>query len=98
MAKPKYNPDTMKKIITVLASHAEGIWLSRLAREAELPVSTTAYYLNNQLRPLIKEHSLGGDKKIIRVVSLKPQVLQRLVDGKDLGDILKLMNVISDYT
>ena len=45
MPKPKYNKQTMERLLSVLVRYPDGIWLSKLAKEAGVPISTTAYYL-----------------------------------------------------
>lgn len=97
MAKPKYNVDTVKRLVSVLIRYPDGVWLSKLAKEAKVPVSTTAYYLDHQLRMLVNEHSFGEKKKLVRIVSLKSGVIERLAKGKSLSDIIKFMKIIAEH-
>jgi len=97
MAKPKYDPEIIKKILRVLIENPDGVWLSRLAKMADIPKSTTAYYLNNQLKILIEEHSLGDEKRIIRIVSLKPRVVEELNKGRSLDRIMKMIEFMKEY-
>jgi len=94
MAKPKYNPKIMKKLLKVLVENPEGIWLSKLAKLAGVPKSTTAFYINNQLRDLIEEYTFGEERNIIRVISLKQSVLEYLKQGKSLNQIIRLLHII----
>ena len=94
MPKPKYNPDTVKRLISVLFKNPDGVWLSRLSRLSGVPLSTTSYYLNNQIRVLVDERTVGGEKPLVRVISLKPRVLEGLSEGKSVSSLLKLMKLI----
>jgi|YelNatPaOPRAMG01_1025707.scaffolds.fasta_scaffold177630_2 hypothetical protein len=97
MAKPKYDPETIRKLLRVLIENPEGLWLSRLAKMAGVPKSTTAYYLNNQLRPLIDENTLGDEKRLIRIVSLKPIVIEELNKGRSLDKIMRIIKIMKEY-
>ena len=86
----------MVVIFSVLASNPDGLWLRRLAKESALSPATVSHYLNTALKSLIEEVSLGeGDKKtLLRVIKLKPFVFEKLQEGKDINEILKLLKLI----
>ncbi len=79
-------------IVSLLARNPEGLWLRRLAKEAGLSPMTVSKYADTVLKPLIEDVSLGNEgKSIIRVIRLKSLVIERLRDGKDLNQILKIL-------
>jgi hypothetical protein len=96
MARPKYNPETIKKLMSILVKYPDGIWMSKLAREADVPLSTTSYYLDNQISAFIDEQTLGEEREIIRVIKLKPFVFQKLQEGMNLQKIMKIIKLIKD--
>lgn len=96
MARPKYDKETVESLLKVLVKHPDGVWLSKLAKEADVPISTTAYYLDNQLKNLVYERAFGDRKPVIRVVSLRPRVLESLEKGVSFSRIVRLMKIISN--
>lgn len=96
MPRPKYDKKTVESLLKALVENPDGIWLSKLAKEADVPISTTAYYMDNQLSDLVVERSFGGKKPVIRVISLRPRVLQSLQKGISFDRIVRLMEIISE--
>lgn len=95
MPRPKYDKNTVESLLKVLVNHPDGVWLSKLAKEADIPISTTAYYMDNQLSDLVFERSFGDKKPVIRVISLRPRVLESLKKGVSFDRIVRLMKIIS---
>ena len=82
-------------LVSVLAQNTEGIWLRRLAREAKLSPATVNHYLNTALRPLVDDTSLGGEGKVLlKVIKLKPFVIEKLSEGRSIDDILKIIRLM----
>ena len=94
--KPGYDTKKIAAIIGVLASHPDGLWLRRIAREAKLHHLTVSRYADSILKPLIEDTSLGGPKPLVRVIKLKTVVLEKLAGGKDIQKIMKLLQTMSE--
>jgi len=97
MPRPKgYNSKTIAVLIGILASKPEGLWIRRLAKEAKLHPSTVSRYLAGPLKPFVETTPLGSpdSRPLLVVVRLKPIVLQRLAEGANLGDIMKLLSLM----
>lgn len=92
MVKPKTDPKKVIVIIQVLAKYPDGIWLRRLARETKLNPMTITRYVNGSLSNLVEESSLGNAeaKPLMRIVRLKPLVLDRLRQGDTIKKVLRL--------
>ncbi len=86
-------------IVRVLLAHQDGVWLRQIAKETQLSPATVAKYLDTVLKSLVEESSLGhAEKPLLRVVKLKPFVMERLQEGKTLADIMKILRLISKIT
>lgn len=84
-------------ILQALINNPDGIWLRRIAIEVRLSPATVSHYINSVLQPLVEDVSLGDSKKpLLRVYKLKPFVFQKLSEGKDLNQILKLIKLMDD--
>lgn len=94
--KKGFDERKIRKIVSVLAASPDGIWLRRIAKEADLSPTTVAKYLEGPVAPLLDDVSLGtGGKPILRVVRLKALVLERLQQGDDLRQIMRLLKMMS---
>lgn len=82
-------------IVGILASHPEGLWLRNIARETSLHPLTVSKYIDTVLRPLVEEISLKSERKpILRVIKLKPFVLEKLEEGRSMAQILRLLKLM----
>jgi hypothetical protein len=82
-------------IIGVLIENQDGIWLRRIAEETNLSPSTVSHYIETALRPLIEETSLGKTAKpLLRVIRLKPFVIERLQEGRDINQVMKVLDLM----
>ena len=94
--KKGFDERKISKIVTALATNPDGIWLRRIARDTSYSPATVAHYLEGVLAPLIEDVSLGGiGKPLLRVVRLKPFVLGKLQEGRDIRQIMKLLRLMS---
>jgi hypothetical protein len=83
-------------IIGVLVRNPDGIWLRRIASDAKLSPMTVSHYLNTVLAPFVEETTLGGSEKPhLRVIRLKPIVIEKLEEGKDIQQIMKILNIMN---
>lgn len=94
--KKGLSKDKVSGILRALIEHSEGIWIRAIARECKIDPKTVKYYIDGPLRPLVDDTSLGNSKKPhMRVVRLKPYVLQQIEEGKDINQILKLAKLMN---
>lgn len=89
--------EKVKTIINTLRQYNEGLWLRKLSRECEIPVSTLHYYIDYYLNDLVT--SRGAKKKEgrylgIRVIQLKEGVKEKLQNGVPLTKILKTKRIL----
>ena len=96
--KPGLDEKKIASIVSVLSRYPEGLWLRKLAEETGLTHATVAKYIGSALKPLVEDTSLGsGAKPLLRVIRLKPAVLEELQNGKDLQHIMKILHMMSSY-
>ncbi|MBI4896202.1 MAG: hypothetical protein HY832_01505 [Candidatus Aenigmarchaeota archaeon] len=94
--KKGFNRDKIASILSVLVRYPEGTWIRALAAECHLAPNTVRYYIQTVLSALVIDTSLGrSEKPHLRVIRLKPLVLQQLQEGKDLRQIMKLLNMVN---
>ncbi len=97
--KPGLDPNKIKDILSVLAENPEGLWLRQIAKQTNIHPSTVSKYIESALKPMVEQENLGGNdekKPIIRVIKLKPYVIEQLHQGKPVSSIYKIMKVISE--
>ncbi|MFH0832150.1 MAG: hypothetical protein V1900_00290 [Candidatus Aenigmatarchaeota archaeon] len=93
--KKGFDDRKISSIVRALRANPDGIWLRRLSEELGMAPATVAKYVEGILKPLVDDSSLGNGKPIIRVIKLKPFVLERLQEGKDITEIMKLLRVLN---
>jgi DNA-binding IclR family transcriptional regulator len=92
--KPGFDTAKINVIITALYENQEGLWIRRLAKVTGLHPSTVTKYVEGAISSLVDVRVLG-EKPMLKVVSLKPIVLQKLEEGQKIGDILKYLKMIN---
>lgn len=94
--KRGFDNQKIARIIGILASNPDGIWIRRIAGELKLSPTTVTKYMDTILKPMVEDVSLGSHgKPILRVIRLKPFVIERLNEGKSVTDILKILRLMS---
>jgi len=94
MARPKgWNSDKIALFLRILTQNPEGMWIRRIAAEAKVHPSTVTRYIEGILSPLVEVSSLG-EKPLIKVVRLKPLVLQKLSEGQSIQQIMRLLELM----
>ena len=93
--KPGLNSQKMGRIMSILAANPDGIWIREIARQCKYSHATVARYVNTALKPFLEDVSLGpSERPLLRVVRLKPYVIERLQEGKSMDQIMKMMKLI----
>lgn len=83
-------------ILSYLARNPDGAWLRQIAKDLSLSPTTVAKYIEGTLRTLVEDTTLGRtEKPLLRVIKLKPAVLEKLAEGKDIQQIMKLLRLMS---
>ena len=91
------NNATIRTLVGALLQHPEGLWMNKLAQLGNIHPTTATRYVEGILSPFVEETALAGKKKpYLRVVRLKPFVLQKLEEGRTLDQILKLLDILKD--
>lgn len=94
--KKGFDERKIRKIVTVLAANPDGIWLRRIAKEAGYSPTTVTHYLRTVLGPIVEDVSLGDSAKpLLRVIRLKPFVLEKLQEGRDIRQVMKILRLVS---
>ena len=94
--KKGFDKHKVVKIIEVLARNPDGIWIRRIAGELKLSPTTVTKYIDTVLKPLVEDVSLGGSgKPLLRVIRLKPFVLERLHEGKSIEQTMKILHLMN---
>ena len=93
--KKGFDQRKIGSILGTLASNPDGLWLRRIAEETKIHHSTVTKYIDTVLKPLVEDVSLGGSgKPLLRVIRLKPFVLERLHEGKSIDQIMKILHLM----
>ena len=94
--KKGFDNKKIAAILGVLASNPDGLWLRGIARETNMHPLTVSRYIDKILKPLVEDVSLGGSgKPLLRVIKLKPFVIERLSEGKDINQIMRMLNLMN---
>ena len=99
MPRPSgYNSTTTADLLRVLVKAPDGLWIRRLAKQADLHPSTVSRYLAGPLKPFVDTSPLGSpnSKPLLVVVRLKSVVLQRLEEGASLADVIRLLSLMEE--
>ncbi|MFB6217329.1 MAG: hypothetical protein ABEJ72_10275 [Candidatus Aenigmatarchaeota archaeon] len=91
--------DKIKKIIRTLREFPEGIWIRKLSRESELPLSTVHYYIDNVLDSFIVSEGARdseGNFFGLRLLKLKDGVENQLESGRSIQYLLKTNDILTD--
>jgi len=102
MRPKKPNYARIKRIISVLLSNPDGIWLRKLSRDSKIPVSTLHYYLDTHMKNLVENigaRNEEGNFFGVRLVRLKRGVFTQLNDDSfesSLRKILTTNEILSD--
>lgn len=92
--KKGYDGKKIAAIVEVLFKNPDGIWLRKIAEETKMSPATVSRYLDTILNPLIETSSLGEGKPILRVIRLRPLAIEKIREGEDLGQIIKLLGLM----
>jgi len=93
--KKAFDRKKIAEILSVLARNPDGIWLRRLAEETRLSPATVSKYIETVLKGLVDDVSLGNYKKpLLRVVKLKPSILERVQRGDNIEKVLKMLRIL----
>ena len=74
----------ISKIIAVLASNPEGLWLRSLSQKTKIPPGTLHRYLEKDLSDIVDNLGVKDDSGRhfgLRIVKLKPRILDILSEG-----------------
>ncbi|MBI2233372.1 MAG: hypothetical protein HYU56_05635 [Candidatus Aenigmarchaeota archaeon] len=94
--KKGFDEKKIAAIIEFLHTNQDGVWIRRIARETGMDNHTVTKYIDTLLRPLIEDVSLAGESKtMLRVVRLKPFVIEKLAEGRSVQQILKILKLIN---
>ena len=95
--KKGFDQKKIASIIGILAQNPDGLWLRRIAEEASMSPATISHYVRTVLAPLVEDESLGSSKKpIMRVIRLKPFVISNLQEGRNIRQIMRMLNLMRD--
>ncbi len=92
-------PDPKKAmlIIKILYENPEGLWLREIAKRAKIHPSTVSHYIDTVLAPLVEDTKLGREKPILRVIKLKPFIIDKLSRGESLSDTLRYLRLVNKF-
>ncbi|MBS3051005.1 MAG: hypothetical protein J4400_02565 [Candidatus Aenigmarchaeota archaeon] len=92
--KKGFDEKKIGKIISILAANPDGIWIRQIAKQTDYSPPTITHYVEGILAPLVEDTSLGTGKPLLRVVRLKPFVIEKLQEGKDIRQIMKILRLV----
>jgi hypothetical protein len=96
--KKGFDKKKIGAIIGILARNPDGIWIRQIARYTKIHHSTVTKYVDTILKPLVEDVSLGSSgKPLLRVIRLKPFVLERLGEGKSIDQIMKILQLVDKF-
>jgi len=80
MERPLVKTPQLLKILKVLRKYSEGVWLRKIAREAELSPDTVSRYVYYYLRPYLQIRELTHlpQRKVVLIKLVKePKLVER---------------------
>lgn len=83
----------VNKIIGLLASNPEGMWLRQLAIETDIPISTLHRYIEYELQDIVESVGVKDERGKyfgLRIIRLKPKIIEVI----ESGGIEKLKNFL----
>ena len=94
--KKGFDEEKIGKIVAVLIANPDGIWINRIAESTKLHPTTVTKYVEGILRPLVEDTTLAGKQRAyLRIIKLKPFVIERLQAGSNIRQIMKILRLIS---
>ncbi len=94
--KKGFDAKKISSIISILLKNQNGIWIREIGRQTSLHPTTVTKYIEGVLSSLVEDVSLGNtDKHLLRVIKLKPFVIERLEQGQSLDKIMKMLNLMN---
>ena len=94
--KKGFDERKIAAIITTLYQNPDGIWINRIAETTKMHPTTVTKYVEGILANLVEDTTLAGKTRAyIRIIRLKPFVLQKLQEGRDIRQIMKLLRLMS---
>ena len=88
------NRNKIALFIKTLYDNEDGLWIREISRRTGLAVSTVHHYINI-LSPILDE-TLLGEKPLMRVVRLKPEIIERIDDGLTVDEILRTIEIVRE--
>jgi predicted DNA-binding transcriptional regulator YafY len=74
----------INKIISVLASNPEGVWLRHLAHETKIPPASLHRYIEKELPDIVDSLGVKGENGKffgLRIIRLKPKIIEVIETG-----------------
>lgn len=94
--KKGFNSKKIGLILSVLMKNQDGMWIREIARQTRMHPTTVTKYVEGVLKPLLDDVSLGNTSKhLLRIIKLKPFVIERLEQGQSLDKIMKMLNLMN---
>ena len=95
--KKGFDEKKIGAIIVALYNNPDGMWIRRLGKATSLHPSTVSRYVDTVLKPLIEDVSLAGENRaMLRIIRLKPFVTEKLAEGRNIQQIMRLMKLLGD--
>ena len=92
--KKGFDERKIGKIVSILAANPDGIWVRQIAKQAGYSPPTITHYVKGILAPVGEDPSLGTGKPLLRVIRLKPFVIEKLQEGRDISQIMKILRLV----
>ena len=91
------DPKKIMLIVKILYDNQEGLWLREIANRARLHPSTVSHYIETFLAPIVEDRKLGEEKPILRMIRLKPLVIEKISQGESLPNILRYLKLMEKF-
>lgn len=91
--------DKIKQIIDTLREYPQGIWLRKLSRESNIPLSTLHYYIDNIMKPFVVSQGAKDEEGRyfgLRLLKLREGVRNHLESGKSVEYLLKTKDILTE--
>lgn len=93
----KLDNQKISLILGVLYRNESGLWLRELSKQTNLHPSTVNFYVERVLSPLLIDERVGNDEKpILRVIRLKPAIIEKLNQGYNFSEIMKYIKMVEN--
>ncbi|MFH0836890.1 MAG: hypothetical protein V1870_02055 [Candidatus Aenigmatarchaeota archaeon] len=93
----KLDPEKVRTIVQTLINNPDGMWIRQIAKQTSMHPTTATKYIHGVLFPMVDIQELSSErgKTLLKVIKLRPMVIERLEQGQKIGEILRFLELLN---